>query len=124
MPEMPRRPRLLSIVFGILIALLLASNPGALNASGSPCAHSLYITSDDAQIAAQVDSQGGDGLRNGLDRLTIRGEDLLLPGTEVDETDEPEAVEQSNGLDLWVLFGSIALFVAIVVAIQLLRRWR
>jgi hypothetical protein len=32
--------------------------------------------------------------------------------------------QAGEGLDLWVLFGSIALFLAIVVAITLLRRWR
>lgn len=32
--------------------------------------------------------------------------------------------QAGEGLDLWLLFGGIALFLGIVVAITLLRRWR
>lgn len=35
-----------------------------------------------------------------------------------------EPIETRDGLDLWVLFGSIALFLVIVVVITLLRRWK
>jgi hypothetical protein len=36
--------------------------------------------------------------------------------------DDPQ--QTGEGLNLWVLLGSVALFLAIVVAITLLRRWR
>jgi hypothetical protein len=35
-----------------------------------------------------------------------------------------EPAEPQQGLDFWVLFSSIALFLAIVVVITLLRRWK
>ena len=38
--------------------------------------------------------------------------------------DDIEPAGQNDGLDLLVLFGSIGLFLAIVIAITLLRRWR
>ena len=49
---------------------------------------------------------------------------IMLPGP-VPVLFAAEPVKQTgNGLDLWLLFGSIALFLAIVVMITLLRRWR
>jgi hypothetical protein len=39
-------------------------------------------------------------------------------------TNTNDSSQSGEGMDIWVLFGSIALFLAIVVAITLLRRLR
>jgi hypothetical protein len=46
---------------------------------------------------------------------------LILVSAGVDDL---EPADQEEGLDLWVLFGSLALFLIIVVVITMLRRWK
>jgi hypothetical protein len=49
---------------------------------------------------------------------------MTVIATVVLATGIDDSQQTGKGLDFWVLFGSIALFLAIVVAITLLRRWR
>jgi hypothetical protein len=96
-------------------------------ADGDACGFDFSEGSEYLVYASDNDAGYGPDIVTGICRLTgplIPADDeLMVLGTGTD-AEELEEGEQGNGLDLWVLFGSIALFLAIVVAIQLLRRWR
>jgi hypothetical protein len=64
------------------------------------------------------------GICHRTEILSLANDDLQILGTGTDAEDLEPGEQQDDGLDLWLLFGSIALFLAIVVAITLLRRWR
>jgi hypothetical protein len=64
------------------------------------------------------------GICNRTDSLSLADDDLRVLGTGTESDDLEPGQQGGDGLDTWVLFGSIALFLAIVVAITLLRRWK
>jgi hypothetical protein len=64
------------------------------------------------------------GICNRTNPLASANEDVLVLGTGTQADDLDPGEQTGEGLDLWVLFVSIALFLALVVAITLLRRWR
>ena len=79
----------------------------------------VYASDNDARYGPDIVT----GICDRTNSLALVDEDLVVLGTGT-TADDLEEGEQQDGLDLWVLFGSIALFLAIVVMITLLRRWR
>lgn len=79
----------------------------------------IYASENDARVGPEIIT----GVCSRTAPLYVADEDLLVLGTGTD-TEALEEGTHQDGLDLWVLFGSIALFLAIVIAITLLRRLR
>ncbi len=97
------------------------------SAYGDACGYSfseggeylIYASDNDARIGPDVIT----GVCSRTAPLAGADDDLQVLGTGTDAEALEEGTQQ-DGLDLWVLFGSIALFLVIVVVITLLRRWK